>query len=84
MTVRIGSIHLKHLIGKLLVNESTRLEILALVDIHINTIKSNQKDLVDGLQELLNSPEYGKRNAKELIERFGKMPKIIFSSNENP
>jgi hypothetical protein len=83
MTDRIGAIHLKQFIGKLLENDSTRTEVLALVDRHTNTVKSDQKDLVDGLQELLNSPEDGKRNAKELIERFGKMPEVIFSSNEN-
>jgi hypothetical protein len=84
MTIRISAIHFNNLISKLLDNESTRLEILALVAINTNTVKSNQKDSADGLQEIFNSPEYGKRNAKELIERFCKMPKMLFSSNENP
>jgi hypothetical protein len=83
MSDRIGAIHLKQFIGKLIEDESIKVEVLALVDRHINTVKSDKKDLVNGIQELLNSPIDGKKNAEELLERFGKMPKVIFSKIEN-
>lgn len=84
MTERIGSIHLKQFIGKLIEDESTKADVLSLVDRYINTVKSDQKDLVNGLQQLMQSPVEGKRNAKTLIERFGKMPEVVFSKQSKP
>lgn len=79
MSNRISTIHLKQSIGKIIKDESTKAEVLALVDKYINTVKSDKEDLVNGIQQLINSPEDGRKNAKDLIGRFGKMPSIIFS-----
>jgi hypothetical protein len=84
MSNRIGHIHLKQFIVKLIESELTKVEVLALVDRYIDTVQSDKKELVDGLQQLMQSPVEGKRNAENLIERFGKMPQIIFSIKEAP
>jgi hypothetical protein len=81
MVNRISPIHLKQFIGKLVEDESNKTEIFDLLDRYIDTVKSDKNDLVDGIQQLLNSPEDGNKNAKDLIDRFGKMPRIIFSKD---
>ncbi len=83
MTERISPIHLKQFIGKLIDDEPTKAEVLALVERHINTVRADKKALVDGLQALLDSPVEGRKNAQNLIERFGKIPKVIFPTTKN-
>lgn len=56
---------------------------IALIDRYIDTVKSDKNDLIDGIQQLLNSTKDGNKNAKDLIDRFGKMPAIIFSGAKN-
>ena len=81
MADRISPIHLKQFIGKLIEDESTKMKVLALVDRHIETVRADKSDLVNGLQQLMHSPVDGKKSAKELIERFGKMPQLTASSS---
>lgn len=80
MSDRISPIHLKQLIGRLIKDELTKAEVLSLVDRYIDVVKSDKSDLVDGIERLLNSPEGGRKNAKDLVNRFGKMPNVVFSN----
>jgi hypothetical protein len=83
MADRISSIHLKQFIAKLIDDESVRDEVLALVERHVDTVRADKNDLTNGIQQLLSTPNEGRRNAEALLERFGKMPSLIFSDTKN-
>lgn len=91
---RISPIHLKKFVGDLIEDDETRAKVAELLQRYINTVSEDKKELVEGLEMLcpqedanLNGCECKKpgdecsqKNAKRLIERFGKMPKIVFSN----
>jgi hypothetical protein len=79
---RISPIHLKQFIGKLIEDESTRNDVLLLVDRYINNVKSDKDELVEGLRQSIESPERSQNNIRRLIEKFGKMPRAVFSSRK--
>lgn len=83
MSERISPIHLKQFVGKLIQDDGTRSEVLALIDRHIATTQADKRALVAGLQELLDNPADGRRKALTLVEEFGPLPQVIFSQKQD-
>lgn len=79
MSERISPPHLKQFVGRLIEDDSVRTEVLALIDRHLAAVKDDKQALVEGLELLLADPDDGRQNALTLIERFGKMPQIVYS-----
>lgn len=76
MVERISTVHLKQFVGELIEGEEVKEAVLQLLEQYIETVKSDKRELVEGLQALMESPIYAKPHAELLIEKFGPMPEL--------